>query len=112
MKLSVDTFYFYLEILNLTQAPTFRVPFVKKSIPLRYRVLCCYNYDSWVYKRCAKISETKFKSIKMKATGFYFDCYRCNYAKEMPFFQEECLEENPENVYTVKEHNMVCILCI
>ena len=41
----------------------------------------------------------------MKETGFYFDCHRCNYAHEMPFFQEENLEENPEYV-TLKEQNI------
>ena len=42
----------------------------------------------------------------MKEVESYFDCHKCNYAKEMPFFQEECLEENPENVFTLKEQNI------
>ena len=42
----------------------------------------------------------------MKEAGFYFDCHRCNYAKEMPFFQERCLEESPKSVHTLKEDNI------
>ena len=39
----------------------------------------------------------------MKETVYYFDCHSCNYANEMPFFQEECLEEIPEK-NALKEH--------
>ena len=104
-----ETFCRFLLLLSgdieLNPGPDFSCVICKKSIPLRYRVLCCYNCDSWVHKKCAKISETKYKSIKMKETGYYFDCHRCNYAKEMPFFHEENLEENPEAV-TLNEPNI------
>ena len=103
------TFCRYLILLSgdieLTPGPDFSCAICEKNIPLRYRVLCCQNCDSWVHKKCAKISETRYKSIKMKETGFYFDCHQCNYAKEMPFFQEECLEEGPEKNYTCKEQH-------
>jgi len=104
-----ETFCKYLLLLSgdieLNPGPDFSCAICKKSIPLRYRVLCCHNCKSWLHKKCANISETQYKSIKMKDTEFYFDCHKCNYAKEMPFFQEEYLEENPENV-TLKEQDI------
>ena len=73
---------------------------------MRYRVLCCYKCDSWVHKKCAKLPETLYKSIKFKKTGVYFDCHRCNYAREMPFFQEEFLEVSTQSNDTLNEENI------
>lgn len=60
----------------------------EKKMALRHRVLCCKQCDSWVHKKCADISEIRYKSIKNKVAGFYFECGRCNYAAEMPFSRE------------------------
>ena len=56
-----ETFCKYLLILSgdveLNPGPDFSCSICNKTTPLRYRVLCCYNCDSWVHKKCAKISE-------------------------------------------------------
>ena len=65
----------------------------QKNIAQRHRILCCYKCNCWVHKKCANISEIRYISIKNKVEGFHFDCNRCNYAEELPFFQEQYLEE-------------------
>ena len=50
--------------------------------------------------------ETLYKSIKLKETGIYFDFHRCNYAQEMPFFEENCLEVSPQSNDTLNEENI------
>ena len=79
----------------------------KKTIPLRYQILCCKNCGSYVHKKCANISETRYKSIKLKVIGCFFDCHQCNYAKEMPFFEEECLDENSKNKHNLSRDNII-----
>ena len=104
-----ETFCKYLLLLSgyveLNPGPDFSCSICNKTIPLRYRVLCCYNCDSWVHKKCAKIPEAEYKSIKFKEAGVYFDCQMCNYAKEMPFFQEENLEDWPQSLDKSNEEN-------
>ena len=64
-----------------------------RKMAVRHKVLCCWQCESWVHKKCADISETHYKSIKNKENGVIFDCGKChNYAEEMPFFLEEFLE--------------------
>ena len=92
------TFHKYLLLLSgdiqINPGPEYSCNVCQKNLALRHRVLCCHRCDSWVHKKCANISEHRYKSIKNKQNGFYFYCGRCNYAEELPFFQEEYLEES------------------
>ena len=49
-----ETFCRYLLLLSedieLNPGPDFSYAICEKSIAFRYRVLCCYNCDSWVHK--------------------------------------------------------------
>ena len=57
-----------------------------RKMAVRHRVLCCWQCEFWVHKKCADISEARYKSIKNKEKGVIFDCGQCNYAEKMPFF--------------------------
>ena len=109
--------------IETNPGPEYSCKVCQKTISLRHRVLCCQRCDTWVHKKCAKISEHRYRSIKNKEDGFYFNCGRCNYIEEFPFFQEEYLEESllidsneEENILDLKElicfNNVVCILFI
>ena len=99
--------------IEINPGPNYSCTVCQKNIALRRRVLCCHKCDSWVHKKCAKIPELQYKSIKNKEAGFYFNCGRCNYAEELPFFQEEYLEESvlndpidEENILDLEQLNM------
>ena len=99
--------------IEINPGPEYPCNVCQKNISLRHRVLCCKRCDTWVHKKCANISEHRYKSIKNKEDGFYFDCGKCNYTEEFPFFQEEYLEESflidsndEENILDLKEIDM------
>ena len=72
--------------------PEYSCTVCDKKLAVTHRVLCCWQCKSWVHKKCADISESLYKLIKYKEEGVIFDCGKCNYAEEMPFFLEEFLE--------------------
>ena len=64
-----------------------------KKMAVRHNVLCCWQCESWVHKKCADISEAHYKSIKNKDKEVVFYCGKCNnYAEELrrnyPFFRK------------------------
>ena len=48
----------------------------------------------------------QYISIKNKVEGFRFNCNRCNYAEELPFFQEQYLEEIPQILNVLNEGDL------
>ena len=72
--------------IEINPGPEFSCPVCQKKIALRHRVLCCYKCNTWVHKKCTDITEHRYKSIKNNEIGIYFDCERCNFAEELPFF--------------------------
>ena len=64
-----------------------------RKMAIRHQVLCCWQCETWVHKKCADITEAHYKSIKNKEKGAIFDCGKCHiFGEEMPFIQDEILE--------------------
>ena len=63
-----NTFCRYLLLLSgdveLNPGPEDPCTVCNRKMAVRHQVLCCWQCESWVHKKCAGISESRYKSIK------------------------------------------------